>query len=368
MADGCVSLSVYNLKRRIAELPPVPLDTFNTKVAPGGKAPSAQDFNVHHERRCVYCDNTFKDLKLYQRHLKSWQHVKKVEEAESDQDPTLLDANASLESILLAENQSDSEGESVATIVEEFKTSECLFCTQDHGTLEHNLQHMQQDHGLFIPDRDHLVDLEAFIGYLFTIISEFNECLYCGHIKSTSHGIRQHMLNRGHCKLKSREDPEYEDFYDDSSLDLEASHDKEARSTEIAKLQSDTDHEVRLESGRIIGDRAQTASSRPNFRSHTKPAESQLATTSKVEGPKPPAHRQVPPGRQLITRADGGLGMLGVSDLQKRALRAVEKKMLQTEIRARNQYRAGVDRAANKTTQKHFKVTPIEPHNLNLWS
>ena len=316
----------------------------------------------------MICDETFKDLKLYQRHLKSWQHIKRVEELELGQDPTLFDADGSLESVLLAENQSDSEGESVATVVEDFKTSKCLFCSQEHDSLERNLQHMQQDHGMFIPDRDHLVDVETFVGYLFTIISEFNECLYCGHIKSTSHGIRQHMLNKGHCKLKPREDPEYEDFYDDTNLDPDASHDKEVRSAEAAKLRGDTDHEVRLESGRIIGDRAQTPSSRPNFRSHTKASESQLATTSKVEGPKQPVHRQVPQGRQLITRADGGLGMIGVSDLQKRALRAVEKKMLKTETRARNQYRAGVDRAGNKTMQKTFKVDKIEPHNLNMWS
>ena len=358
-----VLCSVYNLKRRIAELPPLSLQTYTEKVADGLETSKPKDLGVSRDRNCAHCNQTYKDLKLYQRHLKSWQHVQKVEAPESDQDPTLVQNGTSLENALLAENQSDSEGESVASVVEHFNPSSCLFCTRNHATLDESLQHMQQEHGMFVPDREHLVDLETFVGYLFTIIAEFNECLYCRHIKSTSHGIRQHMLNKGHCKLRSRDDPEYEEFYDndDSDADADALKGKAVRSTDMEKLQSDSDHEVRLDSGRVIGDRAQTLSARLNFRSHAKSAEAQLTTTTAgVEHSKQPSEKPRSHDRQLVSRADGGLGMIGVSDLQKRALRAVEKKMLTTEIKARNRYRTGVERAGNMTTQKSFR-TRIHP-------
>ena len=359
---------MYNLKRRIAELPPLSLDSFAEKVA-GGQEISSSKTDIHSQRQkeCVHCDGKFRDLKLYQKHLKSWQHIQRVEESESGKDAAPAAADALLETTLLTENQSDSEGESVAIVAEQFDPFNCLFCTHSHATLDDNLQHMQQDHGMFIPDRGHLVDLETFIGYLFTIVTEFNECLYCGHIKSTSEATRQHMLNKGHCKLRPREDPEYEDFYDESSdgdRDAYVLKDKKIRSAEVAKLlDSNTEHEVVLPSGRTIGDRSQTSSSsssssRPNFRSHTEPADSRVAVSASGDDSTNASAkaRRDPHARQLMTRADGGLGMIGVSDLQKRALRAVEKKMLKTEIRARNQYRAIVEKSANKTMQKHFKV------------
>ena len=350
-----VFYSVYNLKRRIAELPPISLQTYTEKAAGRLETSNPKDLGVSRDRKCAHCNETYEDLKLYRRHLKSWRHIQKVEASESGQDPTLFQNDTSLENALLAENQSDSEGESVASIVEHFNPSSCLFCTRNHATLDESLQHMQQDHGMFVPDREHLVDLETFVGYLFTIIAEFNECLYCGHIKSTSHGIRQHMLNKGHCKLRSRDDPEYEEFYD-SDADAESLKGKAVRSTDIEKLQNDSDHEVRLDSGRVIGDRAQTPSARLNFRSHAKSAETQLTTTAGIEdSQQQPPEKPLSHDRQLVSRADGGWGMIGVSDLQKRALRAVERKMLTTEIKARNQYRTGVDKAGNMTTQKHWR-------------
>ena len=358
---------MYNLKRRIAELPSLSLDSFTERVA-GGQEISSSKTDIHPQRQkeCVHCDRTCRDLKLYQKHLKSWPHIQRVEESESGKDAAPAAADALPETTLLTENQSDSEGGSVATVAEQFDPFSCLFCIHGHATLDDNLQHMQQDHGMFIPDREHLVHLETFIGYLFTIVTEFNECLYCGHVKSTSEATRQHMLNKGHCKLRTREGPEYEEFYDESSdgdRDAYVLKDKKIRSAEVAKLlDSNKEHEVVLPSGRTIGDRFQTSSSssssRPTFRSHTKPADSRVAVSASGDDSTNASAeaRRDPHARQLVTRADGGLGMIGVSDLQKRALRAVEKKMLKTEIRARKQYRAVVEKSANKTMQKHFKV------------
>jgi len=58
-------------------------------------------------------------------------------------------------------------------------------------------------------------------------------------------------------------------------------------------------------------------------------------------------------GRELVSRANGGLGMIGVSDAKKAEIRAVEKRDRKREQRARNKYQAGNEKRAN--FQKHFR-------------
>jgi len=61
-------------------------------------------------------------------------------------------------------------------------------------------------------------------------------------------------------------------------------------------------------------------------------------------------------GRQLVTRANGGLGMVGVSEAKKAEIRAVEKRERRREQRERNRYQAGNEKRGN--FQKHFRVSP----------
>lgn len=58
-------------------------------------------------------------------------------------------------------------------------------------------------------------------------------------------------------------------------------------------------------------------------------------------------------GRQVATRANGNLSMLGVADAKKRELRAVEKRDRIRGQRAQKQYEWGVNKRANN--QKHFR-------------
>ena len=311
------------------------------------------------ERSCAPCQKTYHDLKSYQHHVKSWKHFQATDQTpKSGTDPKFDQVAASIEDASLAENQSSSEGESEEPI-KHFVPSQCLFCTRDQATIDENLEHMQKTHGMFIPDREYLVDLESFVGYLFTVISEFNECLYCGRIKQTAEEIRQHMLDKSHCKLKSPQDVEYEDFYDYSFSDEGCQDDKNGKSPEAKKVLDSKELEIRLESGSSIGHRSQMRYFRQNPRRHDKHADRRAITAAEeeeetVDHDKKRARQE----RRLVTRGEGGFGMIGVSDLQKRSLRAVEKKMLSAEIRARNQYRGAVEKAANR--QKHFRVSVVE--------
>jgi len=56
---------------------------------------------------------------------------------------------------------------------------------------------------------------------------------------------------------------------------------------------------------------------------------------------------------QLATRANGGTGMIGVSDSTKVAIKVAEKRDRRRELRARNKYQAGNEKQSN--FQKHFR-------------
>ncbi|KAF1979551.1 hypothetical protein BU23DRAFT_522887 [Bimuria novae-zelandiae CBS 107.79] len=98
---------------------------------------------------------------------------------------------------------------------------QCLFCPQkfddNEEGLESNLDHMSIHHGLFIPDQSMISDLESFLGYLATEVREWHECLYCGTARDSTVAIQSHMRDRGHCKLNLEREPELLDFWDERS-------------------------------------------------------------------------------------------------------------------------------------------------------
>lgn len=297
------------------------------------------------QKPCTVCEKTFLNHTAYQNHFKSQGHAQEVARLEAKDD--LL---ASMECIRLeSEEPSDALG-SEATLM--LVPSICLFCKFEAGTLDLNIDHMQSKHGLFIPDQEYLVDLESFVGYLFTVITNFNECLYCGSIKNSAEAARQHMMSKGHCKLKPDPGSEYEDFYDVASdvgaSNLDTSIEDKENTSQILVA---TDNSLHLLSGRILGHRSQAR----YYRQHT-PIRGKSAERNAIEDSTEIVEDSRNTRRQLATtRARGDMGMTGVPELQKRALRAVENKMLKMEVRARNHYRAGLEKMANR--QKYYRVS-----------
>lgn len=93
----------------------------------------------------------------------------------------------------------------------------CLFCNFESPTLPLSMQHMERFHGMFIPEKPYLADLEGLVKQLQRQISEFHECLTCGKTKSTVFGLQTHMRDKGHCKIPfSTEQDQLAigDFYD----------------------------------------------------------------------------------------------------------------------------------------------------------
>ncbi|KAK5166938.1 pre-60S factor rei1 [Saxophila tyrrhenica] len=122
------------------------------------------------------------------------------------------------------------------------------------------------------------------------------------------------------------------------------------------------DYELHLPSGRTAGHRALRTYYRQNLRNYPTPeereqqrllTESDERHVSDDENDAASETTETGRGRQVVTRANGGLGMIGVSDAKKREVRAVEKRDQKRAQRAENRYRAGNERRHN--FQKHFR-------------
>lgn len=77
----------------------------------------------------------------------------------------------------------------------------CFYCDENNKETELNIKHMFKKHGLYIPERSFLTDVEGLLWYLSEAISLDHECLVCGFEGKNLESIRQHVQTKGHCKV-----------------------------------------------------------------------------------------------------------------------------------------------------------------------
>ncbi|XP_033761889.1 zinc finger protein 622-like isoform X2 [Pecten maximus] len=256
----------YNLKRKVAELPPVTADTFQQKVL-AQRAKVAEEQEVQFTQ-CALCNKHFNTKNAYENHLKSKKHkeavvkqtiklkdeVQKNNEKNSEKSTSsdlpenekrlMKDCVNMARKTKLSHSQSSSQPEaseskkskpgskmevsddegSDAESCESWDEStfvleECLFCSHVNKSLEDNVKHMTSKHSFFVPDVEFLVDLEGLVTYLGEKVGSGHVCLWCNDKGKTFHSsqaVQKHMLDKGHCKLLHEGDAvyEYTDFYD----------------------------------------------------------------------------------------------------------------------------------------------------------
>lgn len=271
---SCVQYSRYNLKRRVASLPPISSEVFTEKVIQARAATTAEADRAGFQQVCEVCQRTYYSENSFRNHLSSQKHKAK-EAAVQHQEQHHDDASSLVSSTFSLGDPVPTNGEHVDTDAEdEFNevveglqktnlaerpspvkrpsnphpsagaqhkrehpvsedTSEaasststptpnitlktCLFCNYDSPTVPLNVVHMERIHSMFIPERQYLVDLDGLIGALQQRIQEFHECLYCGKMKNTAIAVQTHMRDKGHCKIPySSEDEQVDigDYYD----------------------------------------------------------------------------------------------------------------------------------------------------------
>ena len=134
---------------------------------------------------CNVCRKSFSSQKTLDQHLKSKLHEKKMAEAQEKQEKEKQEeiekSNSSSELKEETADETDKKEdkmESGAFSPEEYEfiPEKCLFCREISDTMEEcffntpiipsNLTHMFQKHGLIIPDRDSVIDMEGLLDYL----------------------------------------------------------------------------------------------------------------------------------------------------------------------------------------------------------
>ncbi|KAK9237407.1 C2H2 type zinc-finger-domain-containing protein [Lipomyces kononenkoae] len=216
----------YNLKRRVATLPPISAEIFAERVL------QQMDATRKNEEKLSIGGGNKKTL----RHHKAPSSVATLSVAGDDLDSVIEDesidlAGPSVEYV--ASNAArgvdgEDEDEDIDSIIErklrsavKLPLSACIFCSaQNFRDVDDSLAHMQHDHGLFIPERNYLVDLKGLVEYLSEKVSIGNACLYCSFIGRSLNSVRDHMIAKQHCKIPyDTEDDQLEisNFYDFSS-------------------------------------------------------------------------------------------------------------------------------------------------------
>ncbi|RDB25033.1 hypothetical protein Hypma_008108 [Hypsizygus marmoreus] len=252
----------YNMKRRVASLPPVSASVFDQKVlerrAETAVMVSAKDST------CTVCNKVYTTEGAYRSHVNSKKHKENelkactnpkpsVETQPSSVDDTVpshepesipevvtaasrpedvTDRVPSFETKVIAsaidEDASDDEinqtiDEKIAAARARLSSSHCLFCPQESASLEANLTHMSQVHSFFIPDADYLIEIAGLVSYLGEKIAVGNVCIFCndkGREFRSLEAVRKHMVDKSHCKIAyetSDDRLEVSDFYDFTS-------------------------------------------------------------------------------------------------------------------------------------------------------
>ncbi|RMZ74520.1 hypothetical protein GMOD_00003569 [Pyrenophora seminiperda CCB06] len=252
----------YNLKRRVASLPPLSSEIFTEKVLANKATAAATAAKASFEKVCSPCQKTYFSENAYNNHLNSQKH--RVNMAKSGKGAQLDDAASVTGSMVssafsLGESMAESETTTVngdndkdlSTVVEGMKNTsieedasassqsaaadddkssvatsnkpasdpllDCLFCNYKSPNFQLNIAHMGRFHGMFIPEKEFLAQPEELIKYLHEKVHVRNECLKCHKMLHTASGIQTHMRDRGHCMIAFDSDielVEIGEFYD----------------------------------------------------------------------------------------------------------------------------------------------------------
>ncbi len=268
----------------------------------------------------------------------------------------------------------------------DFDTLQCLFCTHQSLSVELSLSHMHKSHGLFIPQRDHLVvDIETLLAYLHLVIFGYRECLACGTQRNSVEAVQQHMLGKGHCRFDIEDDEsEYRDFYDfGSAAEAEEDGDEDRHSGIEALVVSVKtsglsarpvftqldDSTLRLPSGKTLSHRT-TRKPRPARRRAESPDSESvpLSGSSRDPSTSPTPDSGAPMALtraeqraadftkyQLARlRAEDRRSLMHLPASEQRALLAVQKKQIDKARRAEWAMRGRVEGMGNKTLMKNF--------------
>ena len=284
----------YNLKRRMAELPPTSAEDYKEKVLAAQAVTDAAAKKAGFEKTCEICQKTYYSENAYRNHMGSQKHKLRVA-AGSRKGSLNGSATASIADSALSggvpasgqteDQEAEAEFEKVvdgmkdtslqehdplsarpsratpskatghethplsptttndseaphAVAQNEIPLSRCLFCNYDSPTWKLSILHMTKIHGMFIPEQNYLVDLEGLLRYLQAKVVQNHECLCCHKLKNNTDGVQTHMRDKGHCKIAFETEEEMIEvgqFYDFSSTYSDPEEDSDTEMEDSAR-------------------------------------------------------------------------------------------------------------------------------------
>lgn len=275
-----------------------------------------------------------------------------------------------------------------------FSSEKCLFCNKNSDDSELNLLHMHTTHGLFIPDRRHLiVELHVLLEYLHLVIHGYHECICCGTQRNTTLAVQQHMLGKSHCRFDiAEEGSEYADFWNlsDSGSDEDMSSEEDEPVMEertygrpMGKAVQLDGSSLRLPSGKLI-----SKSSPSQQHKQRKEGRIQRAATaadgadiiaSEIDGVSVDLISSSSSGPKSITKSEKRaqvfttqLSRLSDNDRrslmhlptsQQRSILATQQRQAEKAKKAERRYESRVEGLGNKTLQANYRAAgPMRPN------
>ncbi|KAL6714566.1 pre-60S factor rei1 [Lecanora helva] len=262
-----------------------------------------------------------------------------------------------------------------------FSKHECLYCHKLKGSSESIQTHMKDKGHCMIAfeTEGDMIDVGQFYDFSSTYSDQENDIEdtdlefdeFTGGVKLESQEVLKTVVSDANGNEEMVDDEENADGWETDSAVSSLGPDRDHSRTnprprrEVSGFDSYThshnpalysDYELQLPSGRVAGHRSLLRYYRQNLHNHPSAAERVeqrlLTEENQNNGDEemPDANNR---GRQAVTRANGGQGMLGVTDAKKREVQAVEKRDTKRAQRAEKQYQWGVNKRANN--QKHFR-------------
>jgi len=192
----------YNIKRHLVNLPPVTLEQFEKKKAQLAETSKAAEEETF---KCDICNKSFNSKATLQQHLESKKHKDEAKKA----------ASQSNEIQMVKKEKKEETGPRLTTAED---PTVCLFCNFKSSDINENLIHMRLQHSFFVSDIKHIKDLPGLLRYLGEKIHRGCLCIYCEnhhcHDFKTGEAVQRHMIDKGHCFMKTEEFDEYYKFYD----------------------------------------------------------------------------------------------------------------------------------------------------------
>ncbi|KAK4989731.1 pre-60S factor rei1 [Elasticomyces elasticus] len=268
-----------------------------------------------------------------------------------------------------------------------YDSHQCLYCGQMKHTSTGIQTHMR-DRGhcmIAYSSEEEMLDIGEFYDFRSTYSddesddAEDERMAEGGGVKlGPSHKTRIMLQGEDGQEMEADDDEEgwESDEGDEEMADVDADGNvsaKRRRGDGNARAVSAVDgvyhdeYELHLPSGRTAGHRSLKQYFRQNLRNYPTPEEAAArrtitnggtsgsdsdadTETAEVRQGRGRGHDQ---NRQLVSRANGGLGMVGVSDARKREVKAVEKREQKRQQRVQARYQWGNEKRAN--LQKHFR-------------